>query len=71
MGPRYTCSECGTTLEEGQLMALIGQAPAAGLAAPIGRADKLFDTIGRLYCRDCVRTLGSAVLIRRATQQVQ
>jgi hypothetical protein len=54
MTARFICAECGKQIEEGDFMALIGEAPPSGMATPIGRADKIIDDIGKTYCRDCV-----------------
>lgn len=66
MNATYICAECGTVIEEGQFMAVVGHAPAAGLSAPIGRADKLFDEVGEIYCADCFRRLGRQRLTSQA-----
>lgn len=50
----FTCDNCGTVIEEGAFIAVIGKAPASGLSIPIARADKLFDEVGNTYCRECV-----------------
>lgn len=65
MGVQYHCSECGVEIKKGEFMAIVGDAPAAGLSAPIGRADKLFDKVGRIYCGDCFATLGTYKMIGR------
>lgn len=51
--PRLKCSQCGRELQEGEFMAIIGSAPASGLSMPVGRADKIIDDLGDIYCRRC------------------
>jgi hypothetical protein len=66
MAIEYRCANCGRVIEEGQFIALIGQAPASGLSTPLGRADKLFAEIGHIYGRDCFLALGTASLVQIA-----
>lgn len=71
MIPQYRCSECNVEINEGDFIAVIGQAPASGLSMPIGRADKIFHDVGRIYCADCVQKLGAETLVNRAMQRDQ
>jgi hypothetical protein len=54
MVTRYKCAHCGKTIEEGEFIALLGDAPPSGISTPIGRAEKIFDDIGEMYCKDCL-----------------
>ena len=54
--PKLACAECGREIETGDFIAIIGEAPSTGVSTPIGRADKLLDEIGEIYCRDHVLT---------------
>ncbi len=54
--PKLTCAECGREIETGEFIAIIGEAPPTGGSTPIGRADKLLDEIGEIYCRGHVLT---------------
>jgi hypothetical protein len=71
MSINYTCSECGREIEEGQFIAVIGQAPASGMSTPIGRADKIFNDTGRIYCADCLQLIGAENLVARVRQPQQ
>lgn len=64
----YNCSECGREIEEGQFIAVIGEAPASGMSTPIGRADKIFKDIGRIYCSECLQSIGAENLVARVRQ---
>ncbi len=68
MSIHYMCANCGTEIESGQFIAIIGEAPASGLSTPIGRADKLFSTVGQTYCADCLQTIGAEKLVDRFHQ---
>jgi len=49
----YQCSDCGRQLQQGEFMAIIGNTPPTGLSAPVGRADKIFGEVGKIFCEDC------------------
>lgn len=68
MNVKYTCAECGTEIQEGEFMAVIGQAPASGMSTPIGRADKLFNDMGQTYCAECMQSIGAQDLVSRVRQ---
>lgn len=57
MGSKYTCDVCGSEIQEGDFIAILGEAPPAGLSMPIGRADKIFDDVGRTVCEACLPEL--------------
>jgi hypothetical protein len=54
MSTRFKCAECGQEIAEGEFIALIGEAPPAGMSTPVGRADKILEDIGEIYCKDCL-----------------
>jgi hypothetical protein len=62
----YKCANCGKVIHEGEFIAVVGQAPASGLSTPIGRADKLFDNVGRIYGAECFQNIGAEQLVRIA-----
>jgi len=66
MNVKYTCANCGREIEEGQFIAIIGEAPSSGLSTPIGRADKIIDDIGSIYCGECFQLIGTEELAERA-----
>lgn len=68
MSIRYICANCGTEIESGQFIAVIGEAPASGISTPIGRADKLFKDVGRTYCVNCFQSIGTEKLAARFHQ---
>ena len=49
----YRCSDCGRSLQKGDFMAVIGETPPTGLSAPQGRADRILDDVGEIYCQAC------------------
>ena len=71
MIPTYQCANCNKQINKNDFIAIIGQAPAAGMSTPIGRADKLFHNVGQIYCADCVQSLGTESLVNRAKQPQQ
>lgn len=54
MTPEFTCATCGKEIQAGEFIAIIGAAPPSGLSTPVGRADKIFDDIGEIYCKECL-----------------
>lgn len=52
IAPKYTCAECGKEIEEGEFIAILGEAPASGVSTPLGRTDKILNDIGKMYCRE-------------------
>jgi hypothetical protein len=68
MSIRYICANCGTEIETGQFMAVIGEAPASGISTPIGRADKLFSDVGQTYCAGCLQSIGAEKLVAKFHQ---
>lgn len=55
LGGSYQCSNCGRELKEKEFMAVIGNTPATGLSAPLGRADVILDEVGQIYCEPCFK----------------
>jgi hypothetical protein len=51
----YECSDCKRPLEKGEFIAIIGKTPPTGLSTPMGRADSIFEEIGKIYCEKCFR----------------
>ena len=51
--PKYECNDCGQYLEEGEFMAVVGNAPPTGPSAPIGRSDAVLAKVGKIYCEKC------------------
>jgi hypothetical protein len=49
----YQCSDCGRHLDKGEFIAIIGNTPPTGLSAPLGRADTIFENVGKIYCEEC------------------
>lgn len=68
MNIQYTCANCGTKIEKGQFIALIGEALPSGISTPIGRADKLFNDVGQTYCSDCLQSIGAEKLVASVGQ---
>lgn len=68
MNAAYRCSNCNSEIKRGDFIAVLGDAPASGLSAPIARADKLFDDVGRTYCARCFQSLGADELVARVRQ---
>jgi hypothetical protein len=55
--PFFECENCKRRLEEGELIALLGKTPPAGLSMPLGRADTILKKTGKIYCERCFRNL--------------
>lgn len=55
MPSQYQCADCGKEIEEGEFIAILGEAPPGGLSTPVGRADKIISDIGETYCRECLK----------------
>lgn len=53
LNPKLICSQCGRELQEGEFMAILGTTPPTGLSMPVGRADKIVDELGDVYCERC------------------
>lgn len=53
--PYYECSDCKRRLEKGEFIAIIGKTPPTGLSAPMGRADAIFERVGKIYCEECFK----------------
>jgi DNA-directed RNA polymerase subunit RPC12/RpoP len=51
----YLCSDCGRQLQQGEFIAIIGNTPPTGLSAPVGRADKILEEVGKIFCEDCFK----------------
>lgn len=58
----HHCANCGTKIESGDFVTIIGQAPPSRLAVPIGRVDKLIGDIGEVYCAGCAADALDAAL---------
>ena len=43
------------TIDEGEFVAIIGNTPAMGLFAPMGRADAILSKVGKIYCEECFK----------------
>lgn len=50
--PYYECSDCKCRLEKGEFIAIIGKAPPTGISVPMGRADVIFEKVGKIYCEE-------------------
>ena len=53
--PYYECSDCKCRLEKGEFIAIIGKTPPTGISVPMGRADVIFEKIGKIYCEECFK----------------
>ncbi len=51
----YECSDCKHRLEEGEFIAIIGTTPPTGMGTPMGRADTIFENVGKIYCEKCFK----------------
>lgn len=51
----FECSSCKRPMLPGEFMAVIGSTPKDKLSIPFGRADKIVEQIGRIYCEECFR----------------
>ncbi len=51
----YECSDCKCQLEKGEFIIIIGKTPPTGISAPMGRADVIFEKVGKIYCEECFK----------------
>ena len=53
--PYIKCDDCERQLEKNEFIAIIGKTPSTGLSMPMGRADAIFEKVGKIYCEQCFK----------------
>jgi hypothetical protein len=53
--PHINCDDCERQLEKSEFIAIIGKVPSTGLSMPMGRADAIFEKMGKIYCEQCFK----------------